>query len=38
MKITFDDGYLNNYKYAFPILEDNHIPATFYNWAKQHRT
>lgn len=28
--ITFDDGYLNNYKYAFPILEENKIPATFY--------
>lgn len=28
--ITFDDGYENNYKYAFPILEEAQIPATFY--------
>jgi len=28
--ITFDDGYENNYKYAFPILEKHQIKATFY--------
>lgn len=28
--ITFDDGYLNNYKYAIPILEKHQIPASFY--------
>lgn len=28
--ITFDDGYLNNFKYALPVLEELEIPASFY--------
>lgn len=28
--ISFDDGYLNNYKYAVPILEKYNVPANFY--------
>jgi len=28
--LTFDDGYLNNFKFALPVLKAQNVPATFY--------
>lgn len=28
--VTFDDGYIDNFTHAFPVLRDRHIPALFF--------
>ena len=32
--LTFDDGWQNQFVYAFPILQKHHMPAVFYVYAR----